>query len=67
MPPWPSWTIKDAARETGYHPEYLRELCRVGKIEHVKAGQMFLIRIESLQDYIANLPDNLRTGPRRGK
>ena len=58
MPSWPSWSIKKAAKETGYHPEYLRQLINkeidepgTGIIAE-KVGNMWLIKIESLDAYI---------------
>lgn len=66
VPPWPSWTIAEAAEQTGYNPEYLRQLCRAGTLECTKAGQMFLIRISSLMRYMESKdPAKTRSGPRR--
>ena len=66
MPPWPSWTIAEAAEQTGYNPEYLRQLCRAKTLECTKAGQMFLIRISSLIRYMEDQdPGESRRGPRR--
>jgi excisionase family DNA binding protein len=66
VPPWPSWTIAEAAEQTGYNPEYLRQLCRAGVLECTKAGQMFLIRISSLMHYMEDQdPGESRRGPRR--
>lgn len=67
VPTWPSWTIKQAAEETGYHPEYLRRLCRLGKIEYARAGNVYLIRSKSLLEYIEQLDrSDGRTGPKGG-
>lgn len=52
MPSWASWSIREASERTGYHPEYLRQLLSDGKIEGEKLGQMWLIKVESLQAYI---------------
>lgn len=65
MPPWPSWTIKEAAQNTGYHPEYLRRLINDGTINAVKVGTNWLIEVRSLTAYIAGLdPTDARTGAR---
>lgn len=66
MPEWPSYTIKEASRKTGYNEEYLRRLIRQGKIEAVKVGPAYLIRVDSLEKYIAEMKgsDDARTGPK---
>jgi len=66
MPEWPSYTIKEASRKTGYNEEYLRRLIRLGKIEAVKVGPAYLIQVDSLEKYIAEMKDtdDARTGPR---
>ncbi len=65
MPEWASYSIKEAAQITGYHPEYLRELIRAGRIEAVKVGQAYLIRVESLEKYVKEMQelDDGRAGP----
>ena len=55
VPEWPSWSIQEAADQTGYHPEYLRRLIRQGKVEAVKIGPSYLIKVESLRTYIDSL------------
>ncbi len=67
VPTWPSLTVEEAAAQTGYSAEYLRRLIRASKIEAVKVGSVFLIRAESLNQYIRNTqtPEDDRTGPRR--
>ncbi len=69
MPEWASYSIKEAADVTGYHPEYLRELCRLGRIESLKVGQAYLIRVESLEQYVKQMQetDDGRAGPRHPK
>lgn len=66
MPEWPSYTIKEASQKTGYNEEYLRRLIRQGKIEAIKVGPTYLIRVESVDKYIAEIQksDDARTGPR---
>lgn len=66
MPEWASLSIKEAAERTGYHVEYLRRLIRDGKLEAVRVGRVFLIRVSSLEAYVASLdPEDARTGARR--
>ena len=67
MPEWPSYTIKEASQKTGYNEEYLRRLIRQGKIEAVKVGPAYLIQVESLEQYIAEMKDidDGRAGPRQ--
>ena len=66
MPEWPSYTIKEASQKTGYNEEYLRRLIRNGKIEAIKVGPTYLIRVDSMEKYIAKVQDSddARTGPR---
>jgi excisionase family DNA binding protein len=66
MPDWPSYSIKEAAEVSGYHPEHLRRLIREGKIEAVKVGQAYLIRVESLEKYLREMQDleDGRAGPK---
>jgi excisionase family DNA binding protein len=66
VPTWPSWTVDKASEETGYHPEWIRELCRQRKIEFERVGRMYLIKVSSLMQYIEELDaDDKRTGPWR--
>jgi excisionase family DNA binding protein len=66
MPEWPSYTIKEASQKFGYNQEYLRRLIRQGKVEAIKVGPTYLIRVESLEKYVAEMQeaDDARTGPR---
>lgn len=66
MPEWPSWSIEEASERTGYNREYLRRLIRRDKIEAVRIGPVYLIRVSSLKAYIQNLdPSDARTGAKR--
>lgn len=66
VPDWPSWGIEEAAAETGYNAEYIRRLCREGKIEYERIGRTYLIKQQSLREYIERLPgEDARYGPRR--
>lgn len=66
LPPWPSYTVKEAAEKTGYNEEYLRRLIRNKAIVAVKIGYMHLIQVESLENYIREMgeTDDGRAGPR---
>jgi excisionase family DNA binding protein len=66
MPEWASYSIKEASERTGYNEEYLRRLIRHGKIEAVKVGPAYLIRVDSLERYVSEVQtaEDARTGPR---
>jgi excisionase family DNA binding protein len=44
-------TVKEAAQLTGYSTEYIRELCRGGKIGSKKFGTTLVIEKVSILDY----------------
>ena len=69
MPDWPSYSIKEASQKTGYNEEYLRRLIRQGKVEAIKIGPAYLIRVESLEKYIEEMRESAdaRSGPREKK
>lgn len=52
LPDWVGWTIQEASEETGYNPEHLRRLIRQGKIDGAKVGTFWLVRMDSLRDYL---------------
>jgi len=66
MPEWASYSVKEAAERTGYHEEHLRRLIREGKIEAVKIGPAYLIRVDSLEAYIKKMESSAdaRGGPK---
>jgi excisionase family DNA binding protein len=66
MPEWASYSIKEASQQSGYNEEYLRRLIRQGKLEAIKIGPAYLIRVESLEQYVEEMQtaDDGRTGPR---
>ncbi|MFC2023792.1 helix-turn-helix domain-containing protein [Chloroflexota bacterium] len=65
VPEWPSWSIKDASQQTGYNEEYLRRLIRQGKLEAVRVGPAYLIKVSSLETYMQSQDStDGRTGPR---
>jgi excisionase family DNA binding protein len=43
--------VREAAKLTGYSPEYIRRLCRENKIEHEKFGSTLMVNRESLIKY----------------
>ncbi len=67
LPKWESWTVSEASRMTGYNQEYIRRLIRNKEIEAEKVGNMWLIKIESLVDYIKQIGtiDDRRYGPKQ--
>jgi excisionase family DNA binding protein len=44
-------TVREASRETDYSVEYIRELCRNGKISSEKFGTVLVIDRVSLLEY----------------
>ncbi len=46
-------SVKAAAAFSGYSPQYLRRLLRLGKVAGLKLGQLWLIELESLETYLA--------------
>ncbi len=64
---FPGWkTIREAAEDTGYHPEYLRQLIRAGKIQAKRIGYMWFIQDKSLRRYIQHTQgDDARYGPHK--
>ena len=45
-------TVNEAAKLSGYNPEYIRRLIRNGKIEHRKFSFIYQVNRESLLDYL---------------
>ncbi len=45
-------TVQIAAEETGYNPQYLRRLLRIGKLEGSKIGQIWLIPRVSFEAFL---------------
>ena len=67
LPAWEAWTVEEAAERTGYNPQYIRRLAREGKIESKKLGPYFLIRADSLRQYLkeAKAAGDARYTPRK--
>ena len=59
-------TVEAAARETGYNIQYLRRVLRAGRLEGVKIGQVWLIKLNSLENYLSKIEgrNDHRCGPR---
>ena len=59
-------TTQEAAKVSGYHPDHLRRLIRAGDIEGRKVSIVWLIRRQSLLDYIdrAEHSGDKRRGPK---
>jgi excisionase family DNA binding protein len=55
-------TVQEAAEQLGYHPDYVRQLLRAGRIKGEQIGQVWLIdrqeveRIKALQSDKGRLP-----------
>lgn len=47
-------SVTDAAKLSGYHPEYIRRLIRDGEIEARKFSIVWQIRRDSLEAYVEN-------------
>jgi excisionase family DNA binding protein len=48
-------TVKHAAEITGYNPQYLRRLLRLGKLDGIQIGQVWLIKLNSLENYLSQV------------
>jgi excisionase family DNA binding protein len=59
-------TVQAAAELSGYNMQYLRRLLRAGKLDSIKVGQLWLIRLDSLEAYMnwAEQKDDQRCGPK---
>jgi excisionase family DNA binding protein len=60
-------SIQAAAEVTGYNRQYLRRLLRAGKLAGIKIGQVWLIRMASLETYLNRAEQTVdhRCGPKR--
>jgi excisionase family DNA binding protein len=67
LPEWASVSIKEASQMTGYNEEYLRRLIRQGKLEAVRVGPIYLIRLSDLRRYVEEMAGTAdgRAGPRQ--
>ena len=55
-----------AAEYSGYNLQYIRRLLSSGSLEGVKVGQVWLVKVESLDAYLKSVrkSDDRRYGPR---
>ena len=60
-------SVKAAAEFSGYNIQYLRRLLRAGRLEDIKIGQVWLIKLASLETYARNgqMVRDRRHGPRK--
>ena len=60
-------SVKAAAEFSGYSIQYLRRLLRSGWLDGVKIGQVWLIKLASMEMYLRNgqMVRDRRHGPRR--
>lgn len=60
-------TTQEAAELSGYHPEYLRDLIRIGAIAATKKGNSWWVDRKSLVAYIkeAEKSKDRRRGPKK--
>ena len=62
-------TVQVAAEVSGYNAQYLRRLLRAGKLDGIRIGQVWLIRLESLAAHLewGEEIEDRRCGPRKGQ
>lgn len=62
-------TVIDAARLSGYHPEYMRELIRSQRVKARKFGPLWQVSRSSLLDFLteAEKSGDKRRGPKPDK
>jgi len=60
-------TVQAAAEVTGYCSQYLRRLLRGGKLDGIKVGQVWLIKMASLGAHLKHTENtgDHRCGPRK--
>ena len=58
-------SVKAAAQYYGYNQQYLRRLLRAGRLEGAKIGQVWLIKLVSLEAHLrkGQTVQDLRYGP----
>ena len=59
-------SIKAASKYFGYNEQYLRRLLRAGRLKGIRLGQVWLIKLASLEAYLGQgqLTADRRYGPR---
>ena len=45
-------SVKDASTHSGYSKQYIRRLLRLDRLSGIKIGQVWLVEIDSLNDYL---------------
>ena len=60
-------TVQAATDATGYNMQNLRRLLRFGKLEGIKIGQIWLIKMQSLETYLQHVENTSdhRCSPRK--
>jgi len=60
-------SVKAAAEHLGYSEQYLRRLLRAGRLEGVKIGQVWLIKLAALEQHLqqGQTAQDRRFGPQR--
>ncbi len=58
-------SVKAAAEHSGYNEQYLRRLLRAGRLEGIKIGQVWLIKLASLEAHLqkGQMVQDRRFGP----
>jgi len=60
-------SVSAATKTTGYNAQYLRRLLRNEKLQGTKIGQIWLIKLKSLDDFLQQVEhsSDQRFGPKR--
>ena len=60
-------SVKAAAEYSGYNTQYLRRLLRAGQLDGTRIGQVWLIKLASLEAHLrkGQLSQDQRYGPQR--
>ena len=60
-------TVKAAAEHYSYNKQYLRRLLRAGRLEGAKIGQVWLVKLASLEAHLRSrrMEQDRRFGPQR--
>lgn len=58
-------SVRAAAAYSGYNTQYLRRLLRAGRLDGTRIGQVWLIKLASLEEHLRNgrLSQDRRYGP----
>ncbi|MCI8533059.1 MAG: helix-turn-helix domain-containing protein [Lachnospiraceae bacterium] len=51
-------TIKEVARRTGLSYDFIRKMCLLGKIVHIRIGSKYLINMGKLVDFLNGMEAN---------